>query len=137
MANLEHVEIVKQGKDAIDGWRKAHPDERLDLVDARLSQASLEGARLMDADLAGADLRHAMLSGAYLRRAKLAKVYLAGAILWTATLSDADLSGANLSGLDLTKSRTEADSDVTPSLGMGMVIPLSQSTSSCRLGCQG
>ena len=40
-------------------------------------------------------------------------------------------------GLDLTKSRTDADSDVTPSLGMGTVIPHSQSTQNPLLEYQG
>ena len=46
------------------------------------------------------------------------KVALNGSVL--STLPDG--------GPDWTKSRTEADSEVTPSFGMGMVIPLSQTT---------
>ena len=46
MANPEYVEIVKQGKDSIDAWREAHPDERLDLGRADLSGANLSRAHL-------------------------------------------------------------------------------------------
>jgi Pentapeptide repeats (8 copies) len=68
IANPEHVEIVKQGKEAIAAWREAHPSERLDL-----RRADLEGANLSCADLGGANLGKADLSGA-----NLAKAYLGG-----------------------------------------------------------
>ena len=69
MPNPEHVEIVKQGKEAIDAWRRAHPNEFLDLMEAdllraNLWQANLEGANLGQANLRQANLRGADLAGA-------------------------------------------------------------------------
>jgi uncharacterized protein YjbI with pentapeptide repeats len=46
MANQEHVEIVRQGADAIAKWQKKHPDQRLDLRRADLEGADLRGATL-------------------------------------------------------------------------------------------
>jgi hypothetical protein len=34
------VEIARQGREAIDAWRRAHPDERLDLAGANLAGAA-------------------------------------------------------------------------------------------------
>ena len=86
MANPEHVEVVREGSEAIARWRKLHPKERLNLI----------GADLFDADLSGADLSGANLSGAFLFRADLFGANLSGA-----DLSGAILSGANLFGADL------------------------------------
>jgi hypothetical protein len=38
MANPEHVQLVKQGAEAIHRWRKEHPDIKLDLREADLRQ---------------------------------------------------------------------------------------------------
>lgn len=81
MANPEHIRIIKQGKEAIDAWRREHRGEQLDLKEAVLGHANLHGANLSGADLSGANL-----SGAY---------------LIGADLSEVDLSGADLSGADL------------------------------------
>jgi hypothetical protein len=40
----EHVEIVKQGREAIAAWRRAHPAERFDLNGANLGRADLTEA---------------------------------------------------------------------------------------------
>ena len=40
MANQEHLEVVRQGADAINEWRKEHLGEHLDL-----READLQGAR--------------------------------------------------------------------------------------------
>jgi hypothetical protein len=37
MANSEHVEIVKQGAEAIRRWREKNPDMVLDLREANLA----------------------------------------------------------------------------------------------------
>jgi uncharacterized protein YjbI with pentapeptide repeats len=121
MANPKHVEIVKQGVDAINKWRKRHPDISLDLSGADLRKAHLIYATLSRADLSCADLRGvclmgAELSGANMSRSKLFKADLTGgylteinlsranleyANLHIADLRGADLSGANLRGADL------------------------------------
>lgn len=50
MANPEHVEVVRQGAEAIDRWREANPGVCLDLSGADLRAADLAKASLLDAD---------------------------------------------------------------------------------------
>ena len=64
MANEEHVKIVKQGAEAIQEWRGANPDLRLDLSDANLRNADLIGANLSCANLRDSKLWEADLFGA-------------------------------------------------------------------------
>ena len=44
MANPEHVEIVKRGKDAIAAWRAEHPTGELDLREVELTTPVVECA---------------------------------------------------------------------------------------------
>jgi uncharacterized protein YjbI with pentapeptide repeats len=103
---------VKQGKEAIDAWWKAHPrshffdSEHLDLRQANLGQAdlqeaNLEHANLQEADLTVADLRGANLEHASLWRARLELANLRGANLERAYLEEADLAVADLRGANL------------------------------------
>ncbi len=101
MADPEHIEIVRQGAEAIAAWRRAHPDQRLDLGGADLGGADLGGANLRRAYLSGANLGGADLGGADLEVANLGGASLGGANLGGADLGGADLSGANLSRTDL------------------------------------
>ena len=71
MANQEHLEVVRQGADAIAKWRKEHLEEYLDLWRADLWRADLWRADLRQADLRQADLRRADLWRADLREADL------------------------------------------------------------------
>jgi hypothetical protein len=109
MANPEHVEIVKQGAEAIRKWRdKNLGGVRLDLAGANLSEAPLAGANLNDvnlseANLGKANLNEANLAGADLHRADLYKANLAGANLGRANLSEANLGKANLHEANLGK----------------------------------
>lgn len=41
MANQEHLDILKQGVDIWNQWRKEHPDAEPDLSGANLSEANL------------------------------------------------------------------------------------------------
>lgn len=50
MANQEHLDILKQGVDTWNAWRKQHKEA---LPDFR--EADLQEANLRDADLRGAD----------------------------------------------------------------------------------
>jgi hypothetical protein len=116
MANQVHLEILKQGMEVWNQWRKEYPDIYPDLSSADLSSASLinanltraylghanlRGANLTRAHLAGAILRGARLSYAYLSEADLTEANLGGANFNEADLSDAILSGANLKGANL------------------------------------
>lgn len=100
MANLEYVEIFRQGAVAIDRWRTenstVNTDLKLDLSGADLSGADLTETNLNKADLRGANLVGADLSGADLVGANLSGADLSGADLCFADLTNADLSGANL-----------------------------------------
>ena len=114
--NPEHVEIVRQGSDAINTWRSAHPAQRLDLsgadlplaklAEVDLSRANLSMTNLLEADLSGtllygADLSHSIISGAHLAQADLFEANLTDAILSGADLFAANLSQANLARVDL------------------------------------
>lgn len=81
MANQEHLDILKQGTETWNQWRKEHADIEVDLNGA---------------DLNGADLSRAHLEGIYLNGANLSSTHLNGADLSHADLSNADLNGAKL-----------------------------------------
>ena len=57
-ANSDHLNMLRQGVDAWNAWRKQHP------VEVDLSGADLTGADLSGADLRGTNLSGADLSGA-------------------------------------------------------------------------
>lgn len=111
MANPEHLEILKQGVEVWNEWRKEHPKITLDLRGiafdgadlsrADFSRADLRGAHLRGAHLGGAELRGAELSGVHLKGAHLRDAHFSGAHLNYAHLSGADLSGADLIRADL------------------------------------
>jgi uncharacterized protein YjbI with pentapeptide repeats len=54
MANPEHVEVVKQGAEAIRRWRTENPGVTFQLDEANLEQYNLDGADLFGAYLAEA-----------------------------------------------------------------------------------
>jgi uncharacterized protein YjbI with pentapeptide repeats len=102
MANPEHLEILKQGLEIWNQWRKDNPDVIPDLSGANLSGAFLSGARfhrtdLSDATLSKATLSKATLSNTELRRARLNEADLSNAVLSRADLTRARLVRANLS----------------------------------------
>jgi hypothetical protein len=108
MANSEHVEIVRQGAEAITEFRKENPNVKLDLNDLNLRGADLQMCDLSFADLSSADMSEAHLTGAALNGALLRQVNLDGADLTGADLSEAYLNPAylrfaNMSGANLTK----------------------------------
>ncbi len=133
MANMDHVQLVKRGRDTVARWREEHPGENMDLNAsylsyARIAQVDLRGADIRDSDLMGAmmaranlshcrmnpchlyranltqaDMSHALLNGANLRGANLTGADLSDADLDRAILSDANLTGANLTGANLAR----------------------------------
>jgi hypothetical protein len=110
MANEEHLAILRQGVETWNAWRREQQVgrksaldwlDRIDLREAKLSEADLGGADLSWTDLREADLTMADLSGAHLRWAKLRRVDLSNATLREADLREADLRGADLHKADL------------------------------------
>ena len=61
MANPEHLQILQQGVEAWNQWRKQHEDIKPDLNEADLRYTILAGADLREADLFGATLAEAHL----------------------------------------------------------------------------
>lgn len=110
MANREHLEILRQGVEVWNEWRAAHPEVRLDLRRANLSNEHLRHANLRFADLShttllGANLSYATLLGANLIRANLDGAKLINANLRYADLSDAKLIGAILRYTELSDAK--------------------------------
>ena len=111
MADMEQVQIVRRGRDAVAKWREDHPGESMDLYNcymshARIPMVDLHGADMRDSDLMGAMLRRANLSGCYLNtvhlyRSDLREVDMSRSLLNRANLRGANLSGANLEQCDL------------------------------------
>jgi hypothetical protein len=104
MANPEHVEIVRQGKDAIERWQSVNPKAPLDLsgadvfganlAEANLTEANLRGVNLFGADLCGADLSRAALCQTTFLDTALNQTQFWQATLLRSALADCDLSGA-------------------------------------------
>ncbi|WP_417391983.1 pentapeptide repeat-containing protein [Gimesia sp.] len=146
MPNPEHVEIVKQGAEAVEKWRKENPGERLDLSWAELSkifckrkenwensrkanltkidlsEADLNYANLIEVDLeqanlSRAELYNADLRGANLRQTDLSQAKMRGANLSEASLDKADLRGTDLSGAN-SANTTWADLDLSQTIGL-------------------
>ena len=106
MANIEHVQIAKKGRNAVADWREQNPGQSLDLngaymSHARMPQVDLHGTDMRDADLMGAMLRRANLSGCHLNPSHLYRAVLMEADLSRSLLNGANLRGANLTDADL------------------------------------
>ena len=137
MANMDQVQIVRQGRDAVARWREEHPGEFMDLntcymSHTRIPMVNLTGADLRNSDMMGAMLRRADLSDCRLNpihfyRADLRETKFIGSLLNGANLrgadcrdadfsntdmdriilSDANLSGANLRGANLSRANLD------------------------------
>lgn len=137
MANMDQVQIVRQGRDAVAKWREEHPGEFMDLnacymSHTRIPMVNLTGADMRNSDMMGAMLRRADLSDcrlnpthfyrADMREAKFVNSLLNGANLRGADgreadfsnadmdrviLSDANLAGANLRGANLSRANLD------------------------------
>lgn len=109
MANQEHLDILNQGVDVWNKWRKENPEITPDfswasLTDANLIGADLTGANLINAqlhlanlfmaDLIGADLTEAFLSMSNLTWANLTKANLTNAVLFETVFGETNFGGA-------------------------------------------
>ena len=106
MANVGHLDLVRDRVERWNDWRRKNTRVLPDFAGADLSDINLAGANLAKADLSEARLGGASLSGANLSRAKLFRADLSQAdisrtSLFKANLSQADLGCANLNGADL------------------------------------
>jgi uncharacterized protein YjbI with pentapeptide repeats len=101
MANPQILDLLKQGVDTWNMWRRERLDIWPELVEAHLEGADLIAAELEGADLSGVHLDRADLFGAYLERADLSKAYLVETILFGANMGRANLSGAYLEWANL------------------------------------
>src|ERR1700686_27784 len=81
MANQQHLDILKQGREVWNEWREKNRYIKIDLSKANLTEF---------------DLIHTDLSSANLRGAYIGKNDLSGACLKDANLTWSHLSGANL-----------------------------------------
>lgn len=93
MANQEHLDLIRQGVEVWNAWRKEHPDTKVDL-----SSANLRGADLSQAVFSEAFLSHDLASGINFSHANLSHAHFGKAFLDSANFSRADLSHTNLSG---------------------------------------
>lgn len=103
MANQEHLDLLRQGVDCWNDWRKNNSALRPDLRGANLSSANLgwadlRGVNLISANLSWANLSRADLRAANLRGANLSWVNLSRADLNCTNLCKTNLRGANLGG---------------------------------------
>jgi uncharacterized protein YjbI with pentapeptide repeats len=107
LVDQQQLDLLRQGRDVWNAWRKQHAEIHPDLSDADFSHDDLRGADLRGTDLSGADLRgtdlrNTNLSNADLSDADLANASISGADLANANLSDADLRDADLTGANIT-----------------------------------
>jgi hypothetical protein len=108
MADANHMEILKKGRDSWNQWRIENPDIKPDLSNVMLRNATLREmdlseANLRNTDLYQADLAHADLYGADFYNARLASANLEAANLMKAHLRHANLRKANLKQADFTR----------------------------------
>lgn len=106
MAQEQHLEILNQGVEHWNRWRKQHPESKPDLCGANLinrdlSRVDFSAGILSRADLSKAQLSHANLHAANLESSTLILADLLGAILNESNLSAASLFGAFLFGTRL------------------------------------
>lgn len=101
MANQEQFEILKQGADVWNEWRRKNIETRIDLIESDLSGFYLNKADLSKANLTDANLTSTNLQLANLRSANLHRVNLEGTILDGADLRESLLWGANFFFTDL------------------------------------
>ncbi len=96
MPNPEQLELLRQGVEAWNEWRRDNPAVEIDLSGADLSGDNLSRANLLEAKLVGANLILANLIEANLNRVDLKGANLIEAVLIGANLIDANLNGAYL-----------------------------------------
>jgi len=69
MASEAQVQLLSQGVEVWNNWREQHPDESIDLTDAKFRDVDLARCNLSAADLSGADFSSSNLDSAIFRKA--------------------------------------------------------------------
>ena len=105
MANPEHLNILKQGVEVWNRWRKKNPDVVPDLSEAVLQRANLSYVNLSKAILTRANFSDAVLFYANLFKTVLHGANFSKTLLVNADFSYADLYGASLYGAYLFNTR--------------------------------
>jgi uncharacterized protein YjbI with pentapeptide repeats len=118
MTDEEHLQIIRQGVDVWNEWRKTNPALIPDLSKADLGSAKLNWAHLERADLRGANLGRANFISANLSGANLQAANLSSANLFEANLSGANLEAAILNNAILTKANLGRANLSRATLGM-------------------
>jgi hypothetical protein len=126
MANPEHLEILKQGVEEWNRWRKDNPNIRPDLSEAFLiggifSGADFSFAELFRVDLLEAALDKANFSNANLVEAGLVNADLKGSDLFRANLAAASVQGADFNGAEIGFT-IFVDSDLSQAIGLDNVF---------------
>lgn len=108
MADERHLNILTQGVEFWNRWRRQNPDIRPDLILADLDGADLNGidlngAMLSAVNLCGATLKRATLRDAILIQASLTRATFDQAYLTDANLREANLRNASLRGANLVR----------------------------------
>lgn len=106
MANPEHLEILKQGKEVWNRWREENPEIEPDLNQAKLDNEDFNNIDLSKASLFNAGLYASSFNGANFNEAKLRGSDATFADFIGASFIGADISwvtfiGCNLSGSNL------------------------------------
>lgn len=126
MANLQHLQIVESGVEALNTWHDEYPYVRLELdhadlrdhdlagaclAGAILDGSKLEGMNLTGTNFEGASLKRADMKGANLTDANLSRVKASQCVLIEANLTEVDLTDANLDGACLENAIVSADNE--------------------------
>src|SRR5215472_4904507 len=101
MANQQHLDLLRQGVETWNRWRKEHRDMKPDLSGADFSNIILNDVRLSFADLHGTHFRSSNLSRAYFVSSDLSYADFSHALLRDGKLDSANLVGTNFSDANL------------------------------------
>src|SRR5260370_8880961 len=101
MANQQHLDLLLQGPNIWNEWRKNYRRIQADFTGADLELKFLRGVNLSRGDLIRAQIQQADFKDANLVKANLSGVDFKGADLRGADLTGANLTGANLTGANL------------------------------------
>ncbi|MGD1929906.1 MAG: pentapeptide repeat-containing protein [Leptolyngbyaceae cyanobacterium] len=93
----EQMDLLKQGREVWNDWRRNNLGKKIALEGANLVNADLMGFDLREADLRQADFHGAFLNSAEFSRANLSKANFEEAELFCANFDGADLSNAYFS----------------------------------------